>query len=146
MSKDEKLNGLKIAMDILDQYPEEKREKLLTNISKKSPQVAKRIKEEYFSFDDIKDLDSKSMQIIITKANHLDLVVALSDAKLEIKNYFFANMSERKLEMIKEDLSTLGESSSAKIFTAQKNILDLIDNLRKSGLVKIKNSALGITV
>lgn len=145
-SKDEKVNGLKVALDILNKFPEEKREKLLTNVARLSPETAKKIEEEYFSFDDIKDLDAKSMQFIITKADHNDLTMALHGAKKEIKNYFFSNMSERKLEMTKEDLENLDSVPTAKTFASQKNILDLIDKLRKSGLAKMKNSTRGITV
>lgn len=145
-SKDEYVNGLKIAIDILETYPESKREKILNNIALKAPELIQKFHEEHFSFSDIKDLDSKSLQIIATRANHNDLVIALFEASTDVKNAFFNNMSERKLEMVKDDLKNLKEPLPNQVFESQKNILNLIDTLRKSGLAKFSQNALGITV
>lgn len=142
------VNGLQIAISILEKYPQDKRERILDKISKIDPRISLRYKEEHLSFDDIKDLDERSMQYIVTQANQKDIALSLIYAKEEIKNYFFGNMSERKMQMVKDDIDYLKSlATESQIFEAQTNLLILIDNLRKQGTAKLKpNSSLGITV
>lgn len=145
-TKDEYVDGLKIAIDILETYPEEKRETILNNIALKAPTLIQKYHEAHFSFNDIKDLDNKSLQIIVTRANHNDLVLSLFKASDDIKEVFFSNMSDRKLDMVKDDLKSLKNIKPNQIFEAQKNILNLIDTLRKSGLARFSKNSEGITV
>lgn len=145
-SKDEYVNGLKIAIDILETYPEDKREVILNSIALKAPELIQKYHEEHFSFNDIKDLDNKSLQIIVTKVNHNDLVLALCEAQDDIRDIFFSNMSDRKQEMVKDDLKNLKNKTPNQIFEAQKNILNLIDTLRKSGLARFSQNSNGINV
>ena len=145
-SKDEYVNGLKIAIDILETYPEDKREVILNSIALKAPELIQKYHEEHFSFNDIKDLDNKSLQIIVTKANHNDLVLSLCEAQDDIRDIFFSNMSDRKQEMVKDDLKNLKNKTPNQIFEAQKNILNLIDTLRKSGLARFSQNSNWINV
>ena len=145
-SKDEYVNGLKIAIDILETYPEDKREVILNSIALKAPELIQKYHEEHFSFNDIKDLDNKSLQIIVTRANHNDLVLSLCEANDDIREVFFSNMSDRKQEMVKDDLRNLKSKTPNQIFEAQKNILNLIDTLRKSGLARFSQNSDGINV
>ena len=55
-------------------------------------------------------------------------------------------MSDRKQEMVKDDLRNLKSKTPNQIFEAQKNILNLIDTLRKSGLARFSQNSDGINV
>jgi len=137
--EDEKVNGPKIAADILKKMTTAQKAKIVEAIEIKSPNLAKKITESLFSFEDIKELTPQGVQILIKEIDHNDLVMSFKLASPEIQNIFLKNMSERKKSMLQSDFETLPPVKKLEVEDAQKRILARLDELRTQGIIRTQS-------
>ncbi len=135
MSKDEKVDGPRIAAQILNRMPAEKRRALLERIRGADPRVFQSIQSNIVVFEDIKDLTDQGLQRLIKEIDHRDLVYALKNAEAEVSACLLKNMSARKREMVLEDLKSLAPLKTAEVEEAQKRIAQVMDRLRTEGVI-----------
>ncbi|MCO6432664.1 MAG: hypothetical protein J5J00_17565 [Deltaproteobacteria bacterium] len=136
MTEDEKVDGPKIAAQILSRMPSSHREKLMKAIALSDPNAAKKIATNIVTFDDIAELTSQSIQVLIKEVDHYDLVVSLKLAKENVKAALFANMSARKKQVVEEDFTTLPPKKISEVEEAQKRITSKMDQLKTAGLIR----------
>jgi flagellar motor switch protein FliG len=134
--KDEKIDGAKIAADILKALPTAKRERLLQSVAQQAPALSIKISDNLFNFNDIAKLTSKGVQTLIAAIDHKDLVLSFKTASEEVKEIFLNNMSERKAKLVNEDFLSLGKTKLSEVEDAQKKILKILDDLRTSGQIR----------
>lgn len=127
MSRDEQVDGSRIAAKILNSMPPSHKRKLLARIKDKSPEAFRKIEDNVFVFEDIKNLTDQGLQRLIKEVDHNDLVLSLKLADEEVKRALFRNMSQRKLSVVMEDLSLLKPTPVAEVEEAQKRIILTID-------------------
>lgn len=135
-SKDETIDGAKIAARILNSLGASHKEKLVKSIQEAAPQVMTKIEENLVSFDDVADVTDKGMQVLLKAIEHRDLVLSLQAAKPEVKEAIFKNMTERKKKIIEEDLTSLAPLSPIEVEQAQKRIVVKLDELRTKGVIQ----------
>lgn len=111
---------------------------ILESIEKVDPQLAKEIKEQMFMFEDILDLEDRTMQDIVAKINKQDLMMALKGVEPDMKGKFVSNMSTRAREILEEDLEASGPVHIKQVEEARQNILKTIKQLDLEGKISIK--------
>ena len=84
-----------------------------------------------FKFDDIVKLDDRIIQRIMRELDSEILAIAIKDAKKEVKDMFFRNMSKRAVAMLKEDFEYLGPVIESDIENARQVTLDIYDVLTR---------------
>lgn len=136
MSKDETVDGARIAAQILDALPSSHRERLKSNIKQVNPKTLARIEANVFSFEDLATLTTQSIQILMQAVAHKDLVAALIGASQKILDQFLNNLSPRKAQILTEDLAALPSLPEREIQEARARILRKVEELRKAGLVR----------
>lgn len=139
-SRDEKVDGAKIAAQILSSMKSAHKEKLVNAIQRADPTIAAKIQEKMLRFDDIAELTPPGVQLLIKEVQHSDLVLSLKTAGPAVKEVLFKNMSERKRQTINEDLAALPPTKLSDIEEAQMRIARKLDELRTAGLAKSANS------
>jgi len=77
-----------------------------------------------FTFDDILTISNRNLQKLLRELDSDILVLALKDAKKEIKDHFFKNMSKRASGMLKEDIEYVEPYAESDIEDARQLILD----------------------
>lgn len=75
MSKDESVDGPKIAADIINRMSGEK-ERIVRAISQKAPSLAQKIEDNLINFEKIGELTPQGVQTLMHNVNSLDLVLA----------------------------------------------------------------------
>jgi flagellar motor switch protein FliG len=136
MTKDETVDGPRIAAKILNSMPPERKRKLLESIKNQSPEAFQKIENNILSFEDIVNINERGLQLLIKTIEHSDLILSLKTAKPEIKDTLLNNMSERKKKIVLEDLEALPPTPVSEVEQAQKRIIQKIDTLRASGLIQ----------
>lgn len=136
MSKDETVNGPKIAAQILSRMSAGHQSKLMQAIEGKDSKIAKEIKKNLVRFEDIADLTEQSVQLLIKNIDHRDLVVSLKTASEKVKRALFANMSERKRQVVEEDFSVLPPIKLGEIEESQRRITAKMDELITAGTIR----------
>lgn len=114
---------------------------VLENIENVDPELAKEIKEQMFLFEDILELDDRTMQIIVTKLDKQDMVVGLKGVDDELKEFFLSNMSSRAKDILLDDLETVGPVHVKQVEEAQQNIVKTIKELDQEGKISIRSQS-----
>ncbi len=135
-SKGEKVDGPKVAAQILNSMTAPNRARLVEAMKQAAPEITERVAENLFSFEDIVDLASQGVQILIKEIDQRDLVISLKSASQAVKRVLFSNMSERKCASVKEDFEALPKISNTEIEEAQFRILKKLDSLRTEGKIR----------
>jgi flagellar motor switch protein FliG len=135
-NEDEKVNGPRIAAQILKNMKLSSKEKIVKAIEKRSPGLAKSINENLFRFDDITELTPQGIQTLVKEAEHDDLVLSLKLASPKAREVILQNMSERKKNLVESDFESLGQVRKSEVEEAQKRILGILEQLRSQGLVR----------
>ena len=136
-SPDEIVDGPRLAARILNQYPEERRKKLLSAIQSKSPETFKKIEANILAFEDVVHVSARGIQLLMKEVEYNELLLALSTADLAIRSVFFQNVSERKLQVMREDLAALKNAKPEDVTNARRHIVQKLDALRTSGAVHL---------
>ncbi len=133
----QKVGGVQAVAEILNATERSIEEEVLSEIETESPQMAEQIRELMFVFEDIKNLDDRSIRELLKEISNEDLTLALKGASDELKEKFFANLSERAATMIKEDLEIMGPVRLSDVENAQRNIVRIVRKLEAEGRIVI---------
>ena len=136
MSKDEPVDGAKIAAQIISRMKPAQRERIMQAINAQAPEVAEKIQDKTINFDFIAELTEKGAQVLIQEVDHKDLVVALKTASAKVKDMLFKSMSERKRGMVEGDYADLPPMKLSDIDEAQRRILNKLEELQAAGRIR----------
>jgi flagellar motor switch protein FliG len=113
---------------------------VLESIENENPNLALSIRNLMFVFDDILLLASADMRKIIQRVDKKILVSALKGTAEELREHFYHNMSQRAVEMLKEDMEAMGPVRFKDAEMARQQIVALIRELDSQGEIDIRGS------
>jgi len=137
--EDEKVNGPRIAAQILKSMNLSAKDRIVKTIEARSPRLAQKINENLFNFDDINELTPQGVQTLIKEIDHDDLVMSFKLATSEVKAILIQNMSERKRAMVESDLESMPPVKKLEVEDAQRRILVKLDELRTQGVIRTQS-------
>jgi hypothetical protein len=82
-----------------------------------------------FKFDDFVKVDDRLLQFVFRELDAQILAFALNEAKDEVQDKFFRNMSRRAANMLKEDMEFMGPVNETDIENARQVVVDIYDDL-----------------
>jgi flagellar motor switch protein FliG len=131
------LGGPKAAADIMNALEPSHESAVMEQIKKSDEALAQQIEDLVFTFDDLGDLDDRSMQELLRQVPGDGLLLALKGAEESLKEKIFKNMSQRAAEMLKDDLESKGPVRVADVEGAQKTILQTARKLAAAGTIAL---------
>ena len=134
---EEEVVGPKSAADILNFVDRTNEERILTEIEEMYPDMAEQIRNLMFTFEDVKKIDDKGIQVVLKEVPRDQLVLALKTASQELKDLLFRNVSQRAAQMIQEDLEALGPVKLKDVEKGQQGIVDVVRRLEAEGKIAI---------
>ncbi len=126
--------GIKTAAEILN-YIGNTQEAILESVRTHDPELAQKIMDEMFVFEDILDVDDRGIQLVLREVQSESLIVALKGASEELREKIFKNMSQRAAEMLREDLEAKGPVKLSEVESEQKEILKVVRRLADEGQI-----------
>jgi flagellar motor switch protein FliG len=132
-SKTSVVGGLKRAAHILNFMDTAAEEAILQAVREKDEALSVKIQELMFTFEDLLELDDRSVQRLLREVSSEQLVVALKGAPAEIKALMLRNMSKRAAEVLEEDLEARGPVRVSDVEAAQKEVLGIVRRLSEEG-------------
>ncbi len=136
ISKKSIRGGAKAAAEILN-YIGSTQEVMLESVRNQDPELAQKIMDEMFVFEDLLEIEDRSIQMILREVQSESLIVALKGASEELREKIFKNMSQRAAEMLREDLESKGPVKLSEVESEQKEILKIVRRLSDEGQVVI---------
>lgn len=131
------VGGVDTVVQILNGVDRSTEKTILETLEIQDPELAEEIKKRMFVFEDIVNLDDRSIQRVIREVENEDLQLALKVASEEVKDAIFRNMSKRMVEMFQEEMEYMGPVRLRDVEEAQMRIVSTIRRLEESGEVII---------
>ncbi|MHB1280879.1 MAG: flagellar motor switch protein FliG [Acidithiobacillus sp.] len=131
------LGGLKAAADVLNRLETSLSTSILDKMRENDGELAEKVQEKMFVFDDLIKLDDRSLQVLLREIPSEGFVSALKGASPALREKFFANMSKRAAEMMRDDLEAKGPVRVSEVETAQKAILQIATRLDAAGQISL---------
>lgn len=107
----------------------------LNYIREYDPELAQRIQDKMFVFENMLEIDDRSIQTILREVQTDSLVVALKGTSPELREKIFRNMSQRAAEMLRDDLEAKGPVKLSEVEAEQKEILKIVRKLADDGQI-----------
>ncbi|AXE28552.1 flagellar motor switch protein FliG [Chromobacterium phragmitis] len=107
----------------------------LSFIREYDPELAQRIQDKMFVFENLLDIDDRSIQTILREVQSDSLVIALKGTSTDLKEKIFRNMSQRAAEMLRDDLESKGPVKLSEVEAEQKEILKVVRKLADDGQI-----------
>ena len=127
------MGGVRHAAEILNFVGAAAETAVLDNVREYDPDLAQKILDELFVFENIMDIDDRGIQTLLREVQSDSLVVALKGAAPELREKVFKNMSQRAAEMLREDLDAKGPVRLSEVEAEQKEILKIVRRLAEEG-------------
>jgi flagellar motor switch protein FliG len=131
------LGGIKAAAEILNFMNSSVETATVESIREYDPDLAQKLMDQMFTFDNLLGLDDKAIQLVLREAQSESLVLALKGADTELREKIFKNMSQRAAEMLRDDLESKGPVRVSEVETQQKEILKIIRRLAEEGQIAL---------
>ncbi len=135
------LGGVKTAAEMINLMGTAIEGTVIESIRNHDPDLAQKIMDKMFVFDDVLKLDDKAIQMVLKEVASDALIVALKGAQPELKEKFLANMSSRAAETLREDLESRGPMRLSEVEAQQKEILKIVRRLADEGTIVIGGGA-----
>lgn len=127
------IGGVDTLVDILNQVDRTTEKNITEGLEREDPELAEKVKESMFVFEDIVTLDDVSIQRILREVEVKDLSLALKGCSDEVANAIFRNQSKRAAASLKEDMEFLGPVRLMDVEKAQQKIVGIIRRLDEAG-------------
>lgn len=139
--KKAKLGGSKTAAEILNFMGGSQDASVIEAIREADPDLAQRILDQMFTFDDLVKLEDRAIQALLREIQTDQLVIALKSADPALREKVFRNMSQRAAENLREDLESRGPVRVSEVEAQQKEILKVVRRLADEGQIVIGASS-----
>ena len=127
------MGGIRHAAEILNFVGQQAETAIMDNVREYDPELAQKILDEMFVFENLLDLDDRGVQLLLREIQSDSLIVALKGASPELREKIFKNMSKRAAEMLREDLESKGPVRLSEVEGEQKEILKIARRLADEG-------------
>ncbi|MFW5332662.1 flagellar motor switch protein FliG [Hydrogenophaga sp. ZJX-1] len=129
------MGGVKTAAEIINMMGTQIENSVIESIRVFDADLAQKIMDKMFTFEDLLKLDGKSIQMVLKEVPSESLVIALKGATSELRELVFANMSTRAAEGLREDLESRGPVRLSEVEAQQKEILKIVRRLSDEGQI-----------
>ena len=131
------LGGAKAAANIINNLEPSQEGVIMEQIVQADEALGSRIQDLIFVFDNLLDIDDRSMQELLRQVASDKLLLAMKGCEDAMKEKIFKNMSQRAAEMLKDDLESKGPVRISEVEGAQKEILQTARKLAEAGTIAL---------
>ena len=129
------LGGVKTAAEMINLLGSGIETSVLDYIREADNDLAQKIMDSMFTFDDLGKIDDKGIQALLKEVQSESLVIALKGATPELREKVFRCMSTRAAETLREDLDSRGPVRVAEVEAEQKELLKVVRRLADEGQI-----------
>ena len=135
--KSSSVGGTKTAANILNFMDTAIEARIMERVKESDSDMGQAIEDLMFVFDNLIDLDDRSIQALLREVSSDSLIIALKGAEDGLKEKIFRNMSKRAAEMLRDDLDARGPVRLSDVETAQKEILSIARRMAEAGDISL---------
>ncbi len=122
---------------IMKKMPKQLSERTLRSLKKHDRVLAQTIEEEMFIFENLRDLDKKSLSSVLRSVDAAQLAIALKGADEDMVDMCLATMSQRAAETIRDEMDDMTMVKRADVDDAQKSVMQVVRQMAAAGEIMI---------
>ncbi len=135
--KSSSVGGIKTAANILNFMDSAIEVTILDKVKELDPDLGQQIQDLMFVFDNLAEVDDRSIQALLREVSSETLITALKGADDSVKDKVLKNMSRRAAEMLQDDLDARGPVRLSEVEQAQKEILAIARRMAEAGDISL---------
>jgi flagellar motor switch protein FliG len=124
--------GMAYLVEVLGACDSRTEQSILESIESSDPELAKEIRERMFTFEDVTNLDDRSIQRVLRDVELVDVAIALRGATPEMQHAITRNMSRRTAELLRDEIDRVGPVRVRMIEEAQHKIVTVARQLMEA--------------
>jgi flagellar motor switch protein FliG len=133
--------GFKAVADMLNKLDMVASKTILEEIERKEPRLALGIRNLMFTFEDLVTVSEANIRELVGAVDKRVLALALKGARDNLKAHLLKGMSSRAVEMLKDDMDSMGPVRTKEVARAQQELLVLAHSLETEGRITLKLEA-----
>lgn len=134
------VGGVQSLVDILNRSDRTTERLILESLERVDPELVDEVRQRMFVFEDITQLDDRSVQLVLRQVDTKDLAVALKGVRSDVRELILRNMSERAAQNLVEEIDLLGAVRLKVVEEAQGGIVRVIRALEEAGQLVLNRS------
>lgn len=134
----QEIQGLSRLVEMLNLATRDTERELLQGIEAADPELAARIREALFVFDDVARLDDRAIQQVLKGVDSKDLATALKGAGDGVTDAIMRNLSERARTNLQEEIEFLKNVRASDINEARSRVVKQVRTLEEDGTIVIE--------
>ncbi|MFP4312061.1 MAG: flagellar motor switch protein FliG [Nitriliruptoraceae bacterium] len=134
-------DGVKELADLLNQTDRATERIILSELEAKDPALAERVRALMFVFEDLITLDDRSLQEVLRQVEPVRLAVAFKGISEDLRDHLERNLSERARTNVAEEMDLMGPVRLSEVEEAQSEIVRIVHELEKEGLITMSRGA-----
>jgi flagellar motor switch protein FliG len=135
------IGGVGMAAKILNRFDGARAEAILKQISEIDADLAQRIENSMFTFEDLIRLDDRNFQMLLRSIDQKLLASALKGADSKLLDKVMRNLSQRSAEMLREEISARGPMRVTEIDAAKREVVTIAQRLEREGTIILSTDA-----
>lgn len=137
VGKTASVGGIKSVADVINFLDGSMEEDLLSKINEWDQELCEKIKDKMFVFENLVDMDNRSIQTLLRDIANEQLMLALKGTTEPVKDKIFGNMSKRAADLLRDDLDMQGPVKVSEVEKAQRDILAIARSLAEEGKIAL---------
>ncbi|NBQ52861.1 MAG: flagellar motor switch protein FliG [Proteobacteria bacterium] len=133
----QKIGGVEPIAEMLNLIDGATEETILDGLEERDPELAERIRQLMFTFDDLVKIDDRGIQELVKAVQVDKWKIALKTASEAVRELVFKNMSERASKMLREDMEAMAAVKLSDVEAVQYEIVQVARKLEEEGKIII---------
>jgi len=130
-------DGMIKVVDILKTLDSRISKPILEYLKEQDAELFEQVDNQLLIFEELGVLSGRDIQSILKQIGSDDLIKALKGATDEMQDLFFANMSKRAADIMREDMEVMGPIKVSDVEHSQRAILEIARKLSDDGVISL---------
>ncbi len=131
------VGGLRPLVDIINRADRNTERMILEGLEELDSALAEKVRAQMFMFEDIVNLEDRSIQLVLRQVQTADLATALKGVSDRVRAKIMQNMSERAALNLADEIEMLGKVRIHVVEEAQAAVVRVIRQLEESGEILV---------
>lgn len=117
-----KADGLKRLIGMLQMMDRRTEQTILRDIERLDPSIARELRDNYFTFENVVDMDDALVKRALDDVHRSTLAAALRGASPAVRDKFLSNLSPRGAALVEDDMEAMGGQPPHIVDEAQREV------------------------
>jgi flagellar motor switch protein FliG len=136
-----RVGGVDPLVNIINRSDRSTERQIVEGLESLDAELAEEVRSRMFMFEDIVQLDDRSVQQVLRQVESSQLALALKGVADQVRTKITGNMSERAAENLLDEVEMLGAVRLAQVEEAQQAVIRTIRQLEEQGQIMVRRGS-----